>query len=263
LLSAATLWRGHAPVLWGVAYALNSIHCLDCLEALRQLPDRSVDSVLTDPPYCLTQNKWDQAFDIKAWWREIKRITRYGVILTARHPFAARLIVANLNGFRWDDVWEKNKATGFLNVKRMPLRAHELILVFGQPKYFPQKTAGHQPVHNYVKHTSDGTNYGATKLGWTGGGSTERYPRSVIRFRVVDNDGTGEPKLFCTQKPIALFEYLVKTYTEPGDLILDPFCGVGTTAVAARLHGRNFLCFDNDPGTIEKARTRLRTANCI
>lgn len=235
----------------------NTFIAGDCLELLPYLPSKSIDSVITDAPYNLTQNRWDTPFDIDAWWHQIKRVTRHGVIMTARNPFAAKVIAANLNGFRWDDVWEKNNATGFLNAQRMPLRAHELILVFGSPKYFPQKSTGHRPVHTYIKHRPDGTNYVKTRCGWSGGGSTERYPRSVVRFPVVRNDGSGEPKIHPTQKPVVLFEYLVLTFTEPGDLILDPFCGSGTTAVAAVTHGRSFICFDKDAAMVEKARSRL------
>ena len=105
----------------------NTFTVGDCMGLLPRLATKSIDSVITDPPYNLTQNRWDAAFDIAAWWSEINRITRYGVIMTARNPFAARVIAANLKGFRWEDVWEKNQATGFLNAKRMPLRAHQLI----------------------------------------------------------------------------------------------------------------------------------------
>jgi DNA modification methylase len=238
---------------------VNAFTLGDCIQLLPRLKTKSVDSVITDAPYNLTRNAWDVPFDIDAWWREINRITRYGIIMTARNPFAAKMIAANLKRFRWDDVWEKNRATGFLNAQRMPLRAHESILVFGLPKYFPQMSTGHKPVHSYTKHTSDGTNYGKTKREWTGGGSTERYPRSVVRFPVVGNNGSGEPKLHPTQKPVALFEHLVLTFTEPGELILDPFCGSGTTAVAAVRHRRNFICMDQNQAMIEKARCRLES----
>lgn len=140
----------------------------------------------------------------------------------------------------------------------MPLRAHELILVFGSPKFFPQKSVGHEPVHSYTKHGSDGSNYGRTHRGWSGGGNTERLHRSVVRFPVVPNDGRREARVHPTQKPVALFEYLILIFAEPGELILDPFCGSGTTAIAAVKHGRNFICIDTDLAMIENARRRLK-----
>ena len=233
----------------------------DCLELLPALPDKSVDHTITDPPYWKTRNGWDTAFDIKLWWHEINRVTRYGVIMTAMLPFAAQIVMGNLCNFRYDYVWEKNNAKGHLNANRMPLRAHELILVFNQAKYFPQMSGGHRPVNSYTKH-HDGSNYGATKT-WSGGGRTTRYPRSVVRFDVVPNDGHGEKRYHPTQKPLALFEYLLLTHTAPGEIILDPFCGVGTTALAARKHQRNFICIERDPDTIEKAKKRLlEAASC-
>jgi len=234
----------------------NTFTLGDCLDLLPTLPSKSVDHVITDPPYQKTQNAWDSPFDIAQWWKEINRITRHGVIMTAMNPFAAMMIAGNMRGFRYDGVWEKNNAKGFLNAKRMPLTAHELILVFNKPKYFPQMSHGHKPVNSYTKR-NDGTNYGDTKT-WAGGGRTTRYPRSVVKFNVVPNDGHGEKRYAPTQKPVALFEYLVLTHTAPGELILDPFCGAGTLAEAARQHGRSFLCWDKDPAILELAQCRLR-----
>jgi site-specific DNA-methyltransferase (adenine-specific) len=240
---------------------INTFVAGDCLELLPHLDDQSIDVVLTDCPYGLTQNPWDIPFDLEAWWREIKRVTRDGIIMTAANPFAAQVIAANLSGFRYDLVWEKNRASSFLNAKRRPMRAHELILVFGAPRYFPQMTHGHKPMNSYTKHRPDGSNYGATRRGIKGGGRTERYPRSVLRIPVVPNDHSrdqnGEPRLHPTQKPLALFDYLVRTFSASGDLILDPFSGAGTTAVAAIMNQRRFLCFEKDPELARKAQARL------
>lgn len=218
----------------------------DCLAIMTTLPDKSIDAVITDPPYGVTQNSWDLSFDLDSFWAEVNRICRGGIILTSRQPFTTKLIASNYRGFKWDDVWEKNKTTGFLNVKYQPLRAHESILVFGKPKYNPQKTKGHKPVNSYTKHTSDGTNYGKTKQGLKGGGSTERYPRSVLKFPVVNNDGTSDVKLHPTQKPLSLMEYLLLTFTDEGDMVLDPFCGSGTTCVVAKRNNRGFLGIERE-----------------
>jgi site-specific DNA-methyltransferase (adenine-specific) len=148
--------------------------------------------------------------------------------------------------FRYDLIWRKNKSTGFLNANRMPLRQHESILVFYRrlPVYNPQKTVGHAPVHSFTKHTGDGTNYGRTKRGIQGGGQTDRHPTSVIDIPVVNND--SECKIHPNQKPVELFEYLIRTFTNEGAIVLDNCIGSGTTAVACLKAGRHFLGIEQD-----------------
>ncbi|MEH7087312.1 site-specific DNA-methyltransferase, partial [Neobacillus drentensis] len=152
-------------------------------------------------------------------------------------------------------VWEKTAATGHLNAKKMPMKAHENVLVFYKnlPTYNPQKTVGHKPVNSYTKYQSDGSNYGKTDTGISGGGSTERYPRSVQTF----SSDKQKESLHPTQKPVALFEYLIKTYTNEGDLVLDNCIGSGTTAVAAVKCNRNYVGIELNQEYIEIANTRL------
>ena len=159
--------------------------------------------------------------------------------------------------FRYDLIWEKNKTTGFLNAKKMPLRKHESILVFYKknPVYNPQKTTGHKPVNTFTKHTSDGTNYGKTKLGIKGGGQTDRHPTSIVRIPVVNND--SHDKVHPTQKPIALFEYLINTYTNENMVILDNCIGSGTTAVACQKLNRIFIGIEIDSAYFELANRRI------
>ena len=140
----------------------------------------------------------------------------------------------------------------------MPMRCHESIIVFYKelPTYNPQKTHGHTPTHNFTKHTSDGENYGETKVGISGGGNTSRYPRSVLKFKWDTQKLAVHP----TQKPVALFEYLIKTYTNPGELVLDNCMGSGTTAIACINTGRNFIGFEMDKGYYDIACKRIEKA---
>jgi site-specific DNA-methyltransferase (adenine-specific) len=231
----------------------------DCLDIMPTLPDSSVDMVLADLPYGVTQNSWDQIIPFDQLWGEYRRVTKTNaaIVLTATQPFAAQLIASNYKMFRYDLVWQKNKSTGFLNANRMPLRQHELILVFYHrlPTYHPQKTTGHSPVNSFTKHTSDGSNYGKTKRGIQGGGQTDRHPTSVIEFPVVNND--AKVKLHPNQKPVELFEYLIRTFTDPGDVVLDNCIGSGTTAVACLNTGRHFIGIEEDSEFCRAANERV------
>ncbi len=227
-------------------------------EALTVMPTiPRVHAVFADLPYGTTQNPWDCVIDLEAFWRECWRMLPIGgpVVCNAAQPFTSALVMSQPKAFRYDWVWEKTAATGHLNAKRCPLRAHESVLVFcrkGAP-YYPQKTKGHPPVNSYTKHTGDGSNYGATKKGIKGGGSTERYPRSV---QVFASDKQKEA-LHPTQKPLALMRYLVRTYTRPGQTVLDPTCGSGTTLLACVLEGRSYIGIEKDAEMCKRAKKRV------
>ena len=156
---------------------------------------------------------------------------------------------------RYEWIVEKTKATGHLNSKRAPMKAHENILIFYEksPVYNPQMTTGHKPVHSYTKHTNDGCNYGPTKAGISGGGSTNRYPRDVLQFKW----DTQKSSLHPTQKPVALLEYLIKTYTNPGEAVLDNCMGSGSTGVACVNTGREFIGIELNSGYFEIAKNRI------
>jgi DNA modification methylase len=231
----------------------------DCIDGMRRLEDASVAMVFADLPYGRTQNEWDRLVPIEPLWYELNRVCRLdaAMIFTSMQPFTSLLVCSNPKAFRYEIIWQKNKVRGFLNAKKQPLRTHENVLVFyrAQPGYQPQMMTGHAPVHSYTKHTSDGTNYGATRRGVRGGGSTERYPTSILPVAVVNND---DPiRVQPTQKPEALVAWFLRTYTHPGDLVLDPTAGSGTTLVAAKRLGRRFVGFEMDGGMVARARTRL------
>lgn len=239
---------------------VNQIYQMDGIEGMRSLPDKSVDLIVCDLPYGVTQNLWDTPLPFNELWDEYHRIIKdRGVIaLTATMRFASELIRTTTVPFRYDLVWHKNKPTGFLNANRQPLRQHENILIFykNQPVYHPQKTEGHAPVNSYTKRTSDGPNYGSTKRGIKGGGQTDRHPTSVLPIAVLNND--NPEKVHSTQKPAELYEWLIRSYTNPGDLVLDNCIGSGTAAVACLNTGRSFIGFELDPDFAVVANERIR-----
>ena len=229
----------------------------DCLELMKDIPDKSIDLVLCDLPFGTTRNKWDIPINLDNLWEQYLRIIKDNgaIVLFAQTPYDKILATSNIKLLKYEWIWEKTHATGHLNSKKMPLKAHENILVFYKklPTYNPQKTTGHTPVHSYTKHTDDGTNYGKTKVGISGGGSTERYPRSVLKF----SKDTQKISLHPTQKPVALLEYLIKTYTNEGDLVLDNCMGSGSTGVAAINTNRKFIGIEKDDNYFEIARNRI------
>ena len=193
-----------------------SIYNGDCLELMKNIPDGSVDLVLTDPPFGMTACKWDSVIPLEPMWKELKRITKpnRAIVLMASQPFTSTLICSNILDYKYNWVWSKNKSTGFLNAKKQPLRATEDICVFyeKQPTYNPQKTTGHKPVNNFYTRTAGQTTSDVGTL--QGGGSTDRYPKNIIEIPVMNNDGSHGEKVHPTQKPVALMEYLIMNLLE-------------------------------------------------
>ena len=228
----------------------------DCLERMKEIPDGSVDMVLCDLPYGTTQNKWDSIIPLDLLWAEYERIikTRGAIVLTAQTPFDKVLGVSNLKMLKYEWIWEKPKATGHLNAKKMPMKAHENILVFYKklPTYNPQKTAG-EP----YKPSGGGSkldNYGDFAAIREGSLDGTRYPRSVVKFN--HETKPSHP----TQKPVDLMEYLIRTYTNEGDVVLDNCMGSGTTGVACRNLNRKFIGIEMDEGYFEIAKDRIKGA---
>ena len=218
---------------------MNLLHG-DCLELLESMPDNSVDLICADMPYGTTQCKWDSVIDLQRLWPQLKRVAKEkaAIVLFGQTPFDKVLGASNLSMLKYEWIWEKTAATGHLNAKKMPLKAHENVMVFYKklPLYVPQMTTGHKPVNSYTKkHNSDGDCYGNTKTS-SGGGSTTRYPRSVLKFASDKQKLSLHP----TQKPLALLEYIVKTYSNEGDHVLDFCMGSGTAGVAAAKLNRAF-----------------------
>lgn len=232
----------------------------DCLELMKDIPDGSVDMILADLPYGTTACKWDTIIPFEPLWEQYKRIIKPNgaIVLTASQPFTSALVMSNPKMFKYDWVWQKPKGTGHLNAKHQPMRDKEDILVFCKKTsvYNAQKTEGepykdkagkdHAASTSLTDSYGKYTNYREVNTGF-------RYPKQVLQFGVVER-GTVHP----TQKPVALFEYLIKTYTNEGDLVLDNVAGSGTTGVACQNLNRNFILMEQEPEYVEIIKQRLK-----
>lgn len=229
----------------------------DCLELMNNIPDKSVDCIITDLPYGTTQCKWDTIIPFEPLWKQYNRIIKDNgaVVLFGTEPFSSHLRLSNLKNYKYDWIWDKVKGTGFLNAKRQPMRNHELISVFykKQCTYNPQKTYGHKMKKSYRSKDLQTDVYGEMKNDYTYE-STERYPRSIQVFSTDTQNSSLHP----TQKPVALIEYLIKTYTNEGEIILDSCMGSGTTGVACTNTNRKFIGIEFDEKYFEIAKNRIQ-----
>jgi len=239
--------------------ALGMVQLGDCLELMKSMPDGMVDMVLCDLPYGTTQCKWDTIIPFEPLWEQIKRVTKINsaIVLTAAEPFCSKLVLSNIDMFKYDIIWHKTHPKGHLNAKKMPMRAHENVLVFYQkrPTYNPQMTSGHKrkvAKTAYIKEADGNSVYGGENRN-TSYDSTERYPLSVQTFSNADQSNPLHP----TQKPVSLFKYLISTYTNEGDLVLDMCAGSGTTGVACRELNRDYWLMEKDPEHFKTIVNRL------
>lgn len=231
----------------------------DMFDVLSSLEPNSIDLLLTDFPYGTlnkSRNSWDEVIDYEKFWKIVNTICKKNaaIISTAAQPFTSYLISTNYDMFKYCLVWEKSKSSGYLNAKKQPLRAHEDIVVFykNQCTYNPQMSKGNP--YDKGKAVRDAVQYGKqTKEVHVKNEEGTRYPRSVIYFKTAENEG----KLHPTQKPISLYEYLIKTYSNEDDMILDPCMGSGTTGISAINTGRKFIGIEKDPTFFNIANERL------
>lgn len=227
----------------------------DCLDVMPTLEAGSVDLILSDLPYGTTACKWDTVIPFEPLWACFKRVLKPkgAVVLTASQPFTSMLVMSNRDWFRAEWIWEKTHGGGFLNANRQPLKRHENILVFaaGQPSYHPQKSAG-KP-YRCRRSAAGETTQDQTVAGWITENHGDRHPTTVLK---VSNQ-TG---LHPTQKPVALFEYLIRTYSNEGETVLDATIGSGTTAVACLNTGRRCVGIERDSGYFDIARRRVQEA---
>lgn len=230
----------------------------DCIEAMRTIASSSTDMLLTDPPYATTCCKWDTPLDLQAFWTEVNRVVKSGgcKALFSQTPFDKVLGCSNLKQLRYEWIWEKAQATGWLNAKKMPMKAHENILIFYDrlPTYHPQMTHGHKRKVSTAEHKRncrrsdvygdyDNKSYD----------STDRYPRDVLYGKSDKQHVSIHP----TQKAVWLCEYLIRTYSDPGDVVLDPCMGSASIGVAALKNGRKYIGIDNDEHWFQAASERL------
>ena len=240
----------------------------DCLELIRTLGAESVDMVVCDPPYGCTKNRWDTVVDLPALFAAIERVARPDAVVIF---FSQGMLTAELmtgpwrKHWRYNLVWAKNKVRGALNANRQPLRAHEDIIVFYRrpPTYHPQMNTERvmgRGGGNPRRRTSEGSNYGTVRCQTsTRHGATDRHPTSVLLFRVVNEKDCIHP----TQKPVDLMEFLIRSYTDAGQTVLDPMMGSGTTGVACRNTDRAFVGFERDPQIFQTAKSRLSSSSSL
>jgi len=232
----------------------------DCLEKMKDIPDKSIDMILCDLPYGTTACKWDVVIPFEPLWEQYKRIIKDNgaIVLFASQPFTSALVMSNLKMFKYEWIWNKVTGRGHLVAKHRPMAQHENILVFGngKVKYNPQMVLMDKPQRGY---SSDG-DVGNERTKIMGGRTTKqreviyrthKYPKTII------TQGVDGKYLHPTQKPVALFEYLIKTYTNEGDLVLDNCMGSGTTGVACKNLNRNFIGIELDPDYFKIAEKRI------
>jgi len=228
----------------------------DCLIEMQKIPDKSVDMILCDLPYGTTACKWDTIIPFEPLWEQYKRIIKDGgaIVLTASQPFTSALVMSNIKMFKYEWIWEKSRPTNQMLAKKQPLKSHENILIFSKGKtiYSPKMTDGDKN-HATKDNTSKQKYLDRISIS-PSNTSSLKYPRSVIKFKSTN----AKYNLHPTQKPVDLFEYLVKTYSNEGDLVLDNCAGSGTTGVACRNLKRNFILIEKEPKYIEVIKQRLR-----
>jgi site-specific DNA-methyltransferase (adenine-specific) len=231
---------------------LDVLYNEDCLEGMKRLPDHSIDCIISDLPYGTTNCAWDSVIPFEPLWAQYKRVAKRNaaIVLTASQPFTTALIASNPKDFRYALVWDKAKGGNFALARKQPMKSHEDVLVFyrAQPVYHPQmevrgrmrKKGGGKPSDNFgiVPSVSYNNQY---------------YPRSILAF----SNASRVDHIHPTQKPVALFEYLIRTYTNPGETVLDNCIGSGTTAIAAINTGRHYIGFEKDPQYFQSAQQRI------
>ena len=247
---------------------IDTIICGDCLEVMQTIPDKSVDMVLADLPYGTTKLKWDSLIPLEPLWREISRVTKddSALVFTASQPFTTTLISSNIEQFRYEWIWNRNSNAGFLTVNYRPMKIHENVMVFSKSLASFNKHRGAMRYYPVLRkgtpfRRSATTGRGHSKLAKFGGAKPvntdlintgTRYPISIIEFK---NDNHN--RYHVTQKPVALFEYLIRTYTHEGDTVLDPTAGSGTTAVACKRSNRHYICIEKEPEYCAIAEKRI------
>lgn len=231
----------------------------DCLELMDDIPDKSIDCIITDLPYGTTQAKWDVIIPFEPLWEQYNRVIKdNGVILLfSSQPFTSALIMSNPKMFKYEWIWQKTHPKGHLNAKKMPMRAHENIEVFYKkpPTYNPQMTHGHKrkaAKTNYIREADGDSCYGR-EVRNTSYDSTDRYPLDVQIFSNADQSN----KIHNTQKPVEIYRYFMRTYTNEGEVVLDSTAGSMTCAIAGIDENRKVIYIENDKEIFEMGKNRV------
>lgn len=232
----------------------NNIYNIDCLDGMKYIKDKTIDMILADLPYGTTKNKWDLIIPFEPLWEQYERIIKDdgAIVLTADSVFTAMLILSNVKLYRYSLVWDKQRGSDFLNANRKPLKSHEDILVFykHQPTY--NKQYWYSTPYKKTKNSTLSNNYGDRGEAWSESEDGKRNPLSILSF------SRDASRLHPTQKPVALFEYLIKTYTNEGDLVLDNVMGSGTTAIACINTKRDYIGFELNQEYFEITNKRIQ-----
>ena len=254
--------------MWDGQYAFEKSKIIqgDCLEKMKLIPDGSVDMILADLPYGTTACKWDTIIPFEPLWEQYKRVIKDNgaIVSTASQPFTSALIMSNPKMFKYEWIWEKSKASNFVHSKYQPLKAHENILVFSKYPaaqnsanrnmiYVPQMVNVEVYDKGLTSNKIDVLNGGRRNAVKNKSDNGKRYPRSVQYFVTAEREG----KLSPTQKPVALFEYIIKTYTNEGDIVLDNVAGSGTTGEACTNINRDFILIEKEPNYYEVIKERV------
>lgn len=236
----------------------------DCLERMKEIPDGSVDMILADPPYGTTACKWDSVIDLDEMWKQLKRIIKPSgaIVMTASQPFTSVLVASNISQFKHEWIWEKNRGSNFAALKYQPMKEHESVLVFGKQKvcYYPIKEERKGAGKDRVAYAFNGSNTGKRET--TNGFVDTRvnHMEAELRFPSSVQKHNTQVGLHPTQKPVTLMEYLIKTYTLEGEIVLDFTMGSGTTGVACKNLNRSFIGIEMDEGYFEIAKKRIEGA---
>ena len=227
----------------------------DCLELMKNIRDKSVDMILCDLPYGTTQCKWDTIIPFEELWKQYNRIIKdnNAIVLFGSEPFSSALRMSNVKDYKYDWIWNKVKPSGHLNAKRIPLKQHEIISVFckGKCNYYPIMTEQKPRVsRNYLNNKSElfGTEKEVSRV------TDKKYPKTILDF----SNASQKDKFHPTQKPVELLEYLIRTYTQEGEIILDNTMGSGSTGVAALNLHRKFIGIELEPQYFEIAKNRIQ-----
>ena len=238
---------------------LNKIYNEDCLEGMKRIPDKSVDMILCDLPYGTTACKWDTIIPFEPLWEQYNRIIKDNgaIVLTASQPFTSALVMSNPKMFRYEWIWDKVKPSTGLHAKHQPLRQHESVLIFYKRKatYNPIMTKANDRKETII--SSNGEAFGGATVTRQHDNKGESYPRSILTLSNANQRGKVHP----TQKPVALFEYLIRIYTNEGETVLDNCMGSGTTAIACMNTKRNYIGFELDEGYFNIANERINKHN--
>ena len=246
---------------------LNKIYNEDCLEGMKHIPDKSVDMILCDLPYGTTACKWDTIIPFEPLWKEYERIIKVNgaIVLTATQPFTSALVMSNPKLFKYEWIWQKNSTSGFALAKKQPMRNHESILVFykkqctynyiKEPRLMDENSKKRMEYEFTSLKGNNQINNGLKKVRYVPEDKNLSYPKTVQFFKNIANN--SKQRVHPTQKPVSLMEYLIKTYTNEGETVLDNCMGSGTTAIACLKTNRNFIGFELDKEYFDVATKRI------